>query len=244
MDKNETPKKQFSIMAVIPARSGSKGVPHKNLCQIAGSSLIAHAVKTGMNSRLIADTFISTDSPEYENAALELGAKSMGLRPEELSTNTAKSHDAVIHLIEQLKAQGKEYDYVLLLQPTAPQRRIDEIPALLETLETSNSDAAVSVSKIDEPHPVKLKTIDDNGCLHPFIDGSSSEQSRQGLSPVYQLTGAYYLIKTQTLCTEKTFFPKGRTAAFITAPIVNIDTQDDIDYLNYLVETGKVTLEN
>ena len=103
-------------------------------------------------------------------------------------------------------------------------------------MEETKADAVVSVSKIEEPHPYKLKSIQ-NGYLVPFINNTTSELPRQKLPSVYKLTGAYYLIKADILYREKTFFPKN-TIPMITKNVVNIDTENDLLFAQFLYQRG------
>lgn len=194
----------MNVIAIVPARSGSKGFPHKNMARINGKTLIELAVKVGLDCKDIKKVYISTDSYEYEKTALEEGAESLGLRPEKFATDTAKSSDAVIDLITRLR---EPVDYVVLLQPTSPIRSPRDISKMLNLLTQTKADAIVSVEKLEEPHPNKLKQITAKGFLAPFIKSTSSEVPRQLLPAVYKLNGAIYIVRTSTLMAEGTFLP-------------------------------------
>jgi CMP-N,N'-diacetyllegionaminic acid synthase len=231
----------MTTLAIIPARSGSKGIKDKNLRQLQGKTLIEWAVRTGLSTPLVTDVYISTDSALYELIGLNAGAKSIGLREKVLSGDSIKTVDVVIDLLLKLQSQGITYDFILLLQPTSPQRNAKDLYNLFQTLDIREADAVVSVSLLEDPHPYKLKCIHKDGMVFSFIKGSISEESRQNLPLIYRLTGAYYLIKTEALMKYKTFFPP-LTAAFITEPIVNIDTEQDLDFLNFLIKSGRISL--
>ncbi|MDD3288266.1 MAG: acylneuraminate cytidylyltransferase family protein [Alphaproteobacteria bacterium] len=229
------------VVAIVPARAGSKGIPDKNIMQIGGKALIEWAIKIGTESPLVCDTYISTDSAKYEKLALASGAKSLGLRPKHLGEDNTKTVDVVLDMLVAFEKQGVCYDLILLLQPTAPERSVEQVAALIDCFDRAEANAAVSVSLLDEPHPYKLKKISSDGWIEPFLGGQSSENSRQTLDQAHRLTGAYYLVKVDALKESRSFFPP-RTAAFVTYPVVNIDAQADADYLRYLVETGKDNL--
>lgn len=231
----------MTTLAIIPARSGSKGVKDKNIRMLQEKTLIEWAVRTGLSTPLVRDVYISTDSPLYELIGLNAGAKSIELREKVLSEDSNKTVDVVLDLLLKLQSQGVMYDFILLLQPTSPQRNAKEIYNLFQTLDYRESDAVVSVSLLEDPHPYKLKCIQKDGTVFPFIKDSTSEESRQNLPLIYRLTGAYYLIKTEVLMKYKTFFPP-LTAAFITEPIVNIDTEQDLDFLDFLIKSGRISL--
>ena len=227
------------VLGVVPARSGSKGLPNKNIMSLNGKPLIEWAVNVGISSPSIDDVYISTDSKAYEDIALSAGAKSAGLRSESLSSDTAKTADVVKDLLMKLSESGRNYDLVVLLQPTSPIRSVSEIENAIEQINTSKeAKSLVSVSKFEEPHPYKLKSINANGHLEPFIEGASSEVARQQLPEVYNLTGAIYIVRVQSLLAEKKFLIEP-TIPFVTDSRVNIDTQEDFDYLSYLITTGK-----
>ena len=225
----------MKIIAIIPARSGSKGIVNKNIRKVGNKTLIERAIQVARDAN-IKDIFISTDSAAYEKIALSLGAKSIGLRPAHLSSDTAKICDVVINLLDNLKCDNYFFDAVLLLQPTSPQRHCSEIFELQKTLRQTHADAVVSLAKLEEPHPYKLKKIQ-NGRVVPFLEKTDSEISRQELPVLYKLTGAYYLVKTQALYEEKTFLPKN-TVPLITKDVVNIDTEKDVLFAEFLYQKG------
>ena len=201
----------MKILAIVPARCGSKGFPHKNIAKIGDKTLLELAVNVGLSCDIVDDVYISTDCVEYEQIAIKAGAKSLGLRPEHLATDSAKSIDAIIDVLEKL---DMTYDYVILLQPTSPLRRPDDIKNMIQKIIENDSDASVSVVQLDEPHPYKLKSIDNEGYITPFIDGAISEIPRQLLPKVYALNGALYITKASVILKEKTFlshYLKGRS---------------------------------
>ena len=103
----------MKVLAIVPARCGSKGFPHKNIAKISDKTLLELAVNIGIKSDIVDDVYISTDCKEYENIAINAGANSLGLRPEALATDTAKSIDAIIDLVEKI---NENYTYIVLLQ--------------------------------------------------------------------------------------------------------------------------------
>jgi len=226
------------VLAVVPARCGSKGFPNKNIAKINNKTLLELAIQVGLDCNLVNDVYVSTDCKEYEEIAKQAGANSIGLRSEELSSDMAKSIDVVIDLIDKIE---KKYDYLVLLQPTSPVREPIDIKNMINLIEKNDIDACVSVTKIDEPHPYKLKKIDKSGYIKPFIDGTTSEVARQTLPSVYALNGAIYISKVDTLLREKTFLPN-KTLPYIMDYNINIDSENDFIYLKAMIENGKVKL--
>lgn len=224
-------------VAVIPARSGSKGFKDKNIALINGISLIEYAVRAAKSSTSIDKIIISTDSEIYERIAIEAGAESLGLRPEELSGDKAKSVDVLVHLLSSEALS--ETELVILLQPTSPIRTGEDIDRCVK-LASETNESVVTVSKVEEPHPFKLKRIVD-GSIAPFIEGTSSEVDRQSLPSAYELTGGIYVSSAEQILKKRTLFSSA-TKPIIVAPTVNIDRKADFDYLEYLVKRCEVRL--
>ena len=228
----------MKILAIVPARCGSKGFLHKNIAKIGDKTLLELAVNVGLSCDVVDDVYISTDCVEYEQIALKAGAKSLGLRPEYLATDTAKSIDAIIDVLEKIDVM---YDYVILLQPTSPLRRPDDIKNMIQKIIENDSDASVSVVQLDEPHPYKLKSIDKEGYITPFIDGAISEIPRQLLPKVYALNGALYITKVSVILKDKTFLPK-HTIPYIMDKLINIDTEEDFIFMETMLKSRKIKL--
>lgn len=224
-------------VAVIPARSGSKGFKDKNIALINGISLIEYAVRAAKSSTSIDKIIISTDCEIYERIAIEAGAESLGLRPEELSGDKAKSVDVLVHLLSSESLS--ETELVILLQPTSPIRTGEDIDRCVK-LASETNESVVTVSKVEEPHPFKLKRIVD-GSIAPFIEGTSSEVARQRLPSAYELTGGIYVSSAEQILKKRTLFSSA-TKPIIVAPTVNIDRKADFDYLEYLVKRCEVRL--
>ena len=228
----------MNIVAVVPARSGSKGFPNKNIAKVNGLTLLEIAVNVGVNCSLVTDVYVSTDSNEYIEIAQRAGAKSKGLRESWLASDEAKSIDVVVDLLESL---DETYQYVVLLQPTSPIREPRDIEDMVTMMMTSHADACVSVSRLDEPHPHKLKLISKAGFLEPFMQGESSEVPRQLLPPVYALNGAIYVVRVEALLKQKTFLPHN-TLPFVMKHNINIDSEADLIFLNAMKNADKIKI--
>ena len=228
----------MDTLAIIPARAGSKGIPDKNIVKVNGKTLIEIAIKVGLDCSRINDVYISTDSAEYNEIALKAGARSLGLRRTSLSDDNAKTVDVVIDLIQSVK---KQYDYLVLLQPSSPVRNAQDICEMMVMLDRNQGDACVSVTKLDEPHPFKLKSIDEEGFLKPFMDGKDSESPRQSLPAVYALNGAIYIIKVDTLFEYRTFFPP-KTLPYFMDLNINIDNEEDLIFLKAMEKLDKIRI--
>lgn len=228
----------MNVLGIIPARSGSKGLVDKNISVVGGLTLLDLAVRVGRDCDCINHLFVSTDSLKYEEIAINAGALSAGLRASRLSSDSAKTVDVVIDLLEALP---DFYDYIVLLQPTSPVRSPSNIVEAFNFLVSADANAIVSVEFLDEPHPAKVKKIDNNGFLFPYISNSSSEIPRQQLPKSYRLNGAFYIIKVKALLKYRTFFPS-KTLAYQMSKGVNIDSEEDLIFLRILHEHGKVSI--
>ncbi len=228
----------MNAIALVPARSGSKGFPNKNIATIRNKTLIELAIAIGRGCQQIDEVYISTDSKSYEEIAIRAGAHSLGLRPAELATDTANNIEVAIHLLSQLE---KKYEFVVLLQPTSPMRTPDDITNMLSRLKISDAEAIVSVEKLDEPHPHKLKKIVSNGFVEPFLKNTTSEIARQLLPEVYKLNGAIYITRYEAIMSKRKFVTE-KTIPYIMQRSINIDSQFDYDSIVGLLSTNKINI--
>lgn len=231
-------KNKPKVIAIVPARSGSKGFIRKNVARLGGKTLIELAILCGVDSPLVTEVVLSTDSTEYETIGMNAGARSYGLRSEALSSDHAKTIDVVLDLLDKTEEQ---FEYVLLLQPTSPVRSPKDIQAAFDLMAENDADACVTVSLVDDPHPFKLKSLNDQGFINPFIEGSTSEVSRQSLPKVYALTGAIYLIKTTALRQNMSFF-SDKTVPLVMPNCLNIDTEEDYLFIKMLLQEKKISI--
>ena len=151
--------KNKKFLAIIPARGGSKSIPNKNIMSICGKPLIAYTIEAAKQSKYIDEIIVSTDSDIIKMVAQQYGAKVPFLRPKELSNDTAKSIDVVMHVIDFYKENNISFDYVILLQPTSPLRTFKHLDDAIEKLIESNSTSLVSVCEADE-NPVLMRSIE------------------------------------------------------------------------------------
>ncbi|MCP8686259.1 acylneuraminate cytidylyltransferase family protein [Marinobacterium sedimentorum] len=220
----------MSTIAVIPARAGSKGIADKNIHAVGGVSLLELAVRAGRQSSRLDRILISTDSSKYEDIARQAGADSLGLRPTLLAGDRTTTFEVIEALLEQLP----ECEQIVLLQPTSPIRDGELIDRAIAAL--ADHPAAVTVCRLEEPHPYKLFRLEQDR-LAPFIEGARSDVPRQSLPPAYQLTGAVYAIRKEALLQHRGFVPAG-TAAIESTQFVNIDQPQDLLMLDYHYRQG------
>lgn len=196
------------ILALIPARGGSKGLPHKNTLKLCGKPVIAWTIDQARHSRHLDCIIVSTDSPLVAKVAKKYGAEVPFMRPEELAGDEARSIDVVLHAINFLKSQGEEYDYLVLLEPTSPLRETNDIDLAIEKLLNNSSGALslVSVCRAEAAHPAFDVTVDEAGFLVPYEDKFFKIQRRQEISDVYFFEGTIYIASVPSLLEGKGFF--------------------------------------
>jgi CMP-N,N'-diacetyllegionaminic acid synthase len=197
-----------SVIAIIPARSGSKGLPGKNTKLLCGKPLVAWSIEAGLESQYIDVVVVSTDSQEIANIARDFGASIPFIRPSDLATDTATSFNVVKHALEFYKSEiSRSFYYTVLLEPTSPLREKTDIDSMLEELEASHEDydAIISLGEAHE-HPSIMKRIR-AGQIEGFSTELPATNRRQDNVTAYFPYGVGYISKTQTLMSEETFYP-------------------------------------
>jgi CMP-N,N'-diacetyllegionaminic acid synthase len=197
-----------SVLALIPARAGSKGLPGKNTRPLLGKPLISWSIETALKTKYIDEVVVSTDSSEIAELARKAGASIPFIRPEELATDNSTSVDVAIHALSELLAlSGTKYDLIVLLEPTSPIRKTTDLETMLEKLvsSTSNFDGIISLGEVRE-HPIYMKKLNGDRFIN-LIKDSESTSRRQDNEPIYFPYGIAYIVKCSTLETERTFYP-------------------------------------
>lgn len=182
--------KNQRILAVIPARGGSKGIPHKNIINFCGKPLISYTIEAALGSKYIDYVIVSTDDEEIAKVSIECGAEVPFMRPVELATDTSKTIDSVIYTIRMLRTLGKSFNALVLLQPTQPLRTSKDVDEAIEKYEKNGKMPLVSVSEVDD-HPILTRTIEKNK-LFPLLNVSSTCR-RQDMPPFYKVNGCIYI---------------------------------------------------
>ena len=157
-------------ICIIPARSGSKGLPKKNLKKIGGNPLLSYPIRAALESKQFERVIVSTDSKEYAEVGKQYGADIPFIRPEELSSDTANSIDVVFHALDYLKDEFiEEYNIVCLLEPTSPFTSAKDIESAFKELSNnSKARSLVGVGICESQHPTYLNFIDKNDFLIPY----------------------------------------------------------------------------
>ncbi len=197
----------MSVLAVVPARGGSKGIPRKNITPLAGRPLLHWTIEAALACDRIERVLVSTDEPEIVDVALACGADVPFLRPAVLALDETPGIAPVLHAVRWLEErEGYRPEWVALLQPTSPLRDRDDIRGALALGEGRGAAAVVSVTEAAH-HPWWMKTLDDTGRLRDWSEGSEGATRRQDLPPVYALNGAIYLVRRQALVEQETLAP-------------------------------------
>lgn len=219
--------KNKKILALIPARGGSKGVPGKNIKQIAGKPLIVWTIEAALQSQWLDKVIVSTDSEEIASIARKAGAEVPFLRPEYLAHDAAKGIDVVLHAIRWFEAQNEQYDLLLLLQPTSPLRTVQDIENAIRLLFEKKAKAIVSVCENEHP-PYWSNTLPPDHSMKNFIDFKAIK-NRQELPTFYRLNGAIYLSEIDYLKANNGFWGE-QTYAYIMPKERSVDIDSLLDF--------------
>lgn len=228
------------ILAIVPARGGSKGVPLKNIQTVGGEPLVAITGKIIKELDMIDRAVVSTDHPEIARIAQEAGIDAPFMRPDDLSGDIVADWDVIDHALRFMEDLDKtRYDIILLLQPTCPMRRPEHVSRCVEQLVNGGYDAVWSVSETDsKAHPLKQLTFDGDK-LGYYDEAGSKIIARQQLKPVYHRNGAAYAL-TRECILEKGDIKGDRTSAVvINEPLVSIDTVFDFQFCEFVLGLEK-----
>lgn len=219
------------VLGIIPARGGSKRLPHKNLLPLAGKPLISHTIQAGLHAHCIDELMVSTDDNEIARVSVEYGAKVPFMRPSDLAEDDTSTFAVVQHAIDYYKnEEGKLFEYIVLLQPTSPLRDSMDIDKAMLFLHAKQADAVISVSVPDHT-PLWCNTLPNDLSMAEFLSDDVRFKRSQELEQYYRLNGAIYICKTSRLLEEKTFFLKKRIYAYIMSQEKSIDIDTRLDLM-------------
>lgn len=223
-----------SVLAIIPARGGSKEVPRKNIREVGGKPLIAWTIEEAKKSKYIDRLILSSEDEEIINVAKAWGCEVPFVRPLKLAQDDTPGIEPVLHAIETLP---EEYDYVILLQPTSPLRKVKDIDGCMELCMQMNVPACVSVTEVKKS-PYWMFTLESSGNLRPLIEAERLIDKRQALPKVYGLNGAIYIAETDWLIENKSYLTE-ETLAFIMPEerSWDIDSELDLNCCDVLLKT-------
>lgn len=227
-----------SVLAVVPARRGSKGVPHKNLAELMGLSLIGHAGRVLRDVPFVDRRIISTDSEAYREEGLRHGLEGPFLRPAELSGDEAGAVPTMQHaLVEAERQYGQRFDIVLIIEPTSPLRAAQDIMDAVHLLLGSGADSVVTVSRtIEKYHPLKALKLAD-GRLDYFMPEAARVVGRQQVSEhLYHRNGVCYALTRECLMEKEVIISVHTRALVLDRPLVNIDEPIELAWAEFLMQ--------
>lgn len=218
------------VLGIITARGGSKGIPNKNLVQLAGQPLLQYTAAAALQSQKLTRIVVSSDDQEIADAAVSMGIECPFMRPSHLAQDDTPTIPVLQDVVIRLADLGEQYDAVFTLQPTNPLRTVADIDGAIELLDSTGADSVIGFSDVGERHPARMKTIDDKGrVLDPDFAEQFEGQRRQELPKYFLRDGSVYLTKTNVLMDENSI--KGRDCRAWLIPTqraLNIDEPFDL----------------
>ncbi len=221
------------VLSIIPARGGSKGLPGKNIRSLLGRPLIHWTIERSLACTYIDRTFVSTEAPEIADVSRKAGADIPFHRPAILATDSASSIDVILNVVDELKARyDEDYDLLLMLEPTSPLRKPDDLSRAIEQFVNSplQPTALVSGGELHTEHPLWTKRLDEKQFVRPYIEVEGNFYQRQLLPKAYFPYGVVYLSTVDSMRKERTFYQE-RTLLFEIERWQNYEIDDFLDFL-------------
>lgn len=215
-------------IAIITARSGSKGVKDKNIRELCGKPLLAYSIECALSSRQFEKVFVSTESEKYAEIARFYGAEVPFLRSEENASDASSSWDTVREVINEWECRNEYFDSIMLLQPTSPLRTVEDINNSLSLMKEKDAKAIVSVCKA-EHSPLWCNTLAEEGKMDNFYRKQYCNVNRQRLPEYYRLNGAIYLVRREELNNEEMF--RHECYAYIMPNERSVDIDTELDFI-------------
>lgn len=215
-------------IAIIPARSGSKGLRDKNIKELAGKPLIAYSIEAAIQSKMFQTVMVSTDSEKYAIIAKEYGAEVPFLRSERTSSDTASSWDAVAEVLENYSKVNENFDSFMLLQPTSPLRTHEDIQKAYKEYYQKQAMSVVSLCEVDHS-PLQCNTLPSDLSLYGFIRKEGKGKRRQDMPTYYRFNGAIYLANVEFFLNNHDIY-RDNCFAYIMNKRNSIDIDDEYDF--------------
>jgi CMP-N,N'-diacetyllegionaminic acid synthase len=203
------------ILAIVPARGGSKGLPDKNIKELNGRPLIAWTIEAALKSKHLDYVMVSTEDPRIAEISVRYGANIPFLRSSELAEDNSPISEVILDVLGKLELLNRKFDYVALLEPTSPLRRDDEIDSAIEMLiESRDDEALISVGLVHTEHPMIVKKITKDH-IQPYITDVKSVYQRQQFDKAFYPYGVIYLSTVKSFKLNKTFYVEKAIPFFI-----------------------------
>ena len=226
----------MKAIAIIPARSGSKGLKDKNIKLLNGKPLIYYSIKAALDSKCFDEVYVSTDSEKYRKIAIECGASVPFLRCAENAGDTSSSWDVVRECLLKYKEKGMDFGRFMLLQPTSPMRTKDDIRESFKTMKEENADTVLGIVEV-EHSPLHCVELSDSMDLSKMVSSKYFKMRRQDLPTFYRLNGAIYLSNVDTFLERGSVY-EGRVFGYAMPKerSVDIDTAFDFKVAEILMQ--------
>lgn len=217
------------ILAIIPARGGSKGLPGKNIKELCGKPLIAWSIEHAQKSKYVDEIFVSTDSREIADVAEQFGVKVPELRPAELAVDTAPSSAFIVYTLEKYRKEGNNFDYFILLEPTSPLRDAEDVDnSIAALIDTPSCESIIGVCESESEHPAYLEVINEKGLMEPY-DKERRVLRRQDLPKVYFHEGSVYVSESDAYLRRRTFYHE-KTLPYVVPKWKSFEVDDIVDF--------------
>lgn len=217
------------ILAIVPARGGSKGLPGKNIKQLIDKPLIAWSIQQALESKYVNDVIVSTDSEEIAAVAKQYGARVPFLRPAYLAQDDSSTADVLAHMITELEKINEHYDYILLLEPTSPLRDPGDIDTAFEMLlSNEKAKSIVGISRVEAQHPEFCVSLSDDN----FIRSKNNFKvlRRQEIGPLYYYEGSVYISEMGTYKETRNFYHE-KALGFEMPKWKAFEIDDNVDFI-------------
>lgn len=224
-------------IGIITARGGSKGIPRKNIKQLAGKTLIAYTIEAARASQCLTRCIVSTDDEEIASVARTYGAEVPFMRPAELAQDKSGSIEVVQHALQWLKEQeGQTFDYAMILQPTSPFRTAGDIDACIKKIVDTGADSVMSMMELTDFALKKLKRLEGD-LIVPFVeDEGRTSAARSDLAKVYKRNCAIYLTRTDLIMKGDLFGQVSRPYVMPRERSVDINEPVDFELAEFLMQ--------
>ncbi len=216
-------------IAIIPARSGSKGVKNKNIKPLNGKPLISHTIQVALSSKVYSDVYVTTDSQDIADIAIADGAIVPFLRTKELASDSALAVDVILDILNKLEIENPDKTYFSMLQPTSPLRNVDDCIQTNRILNQDLCNTLISVAECSE-HPYKMVRKSKNNIRLNFLDWPIENPPRQTLPDLYIYNGAFYSSRVDLFQNKKTFVHED-TFLYEMPKIRSVNIDDTIDFM-------------
>lgn len=218
------------ILALIPARGGSKGLPNKNIMNLSGKPMIKWTIDEAKKLQWIDKIVVSTDSKKIIDECKEPSIDIPFVRPSDLSTDTASSIDVVLHALNWFEKKNIYFDIIILLEPTSPLRQAIDIENALQLMFKANAKSVVGVAKVGSSHPDFMYEKKENNYIIPHNKIKSSHTRRQDVDMLYYLEGSIYASLVYDFKKNKTFYHKN-TVGYEVSKIKSFEIDDIEDFV-------------